>query len=198
MFEWEPQTPNQTEAAYYNHTACALSRALVFATKCFSDQEIAFDESVVAKDAFAYISSLEANVCYRGFRHQSEAVLSSMGNLFDNLDHWKVTDAGSKLYYFLAHWLKGLQPPPRCRGVIDGPPCMEQASSKDIPFCNLLHRCTSREADCARQRAPHVSFCAEHRCHADNCTAEALDGQNFCNRHLCVGCLQHTTYEKAN
>ena len=154
-------------------------------------------DKIDSRTVYSQIEAINTDILYQSFRTESLEVLSAplLCNLLGSVEHWKTGQADTRLYYLLVNWIEGINPPPRCRALINNTFCIEIALSSEVHFCNLLHKCNSRNQypACQNQRLGgdnDVKFCRRHACSSESCKLERLPEVAFCETHVCVGCLE--------
>jgi len=137
--------------------------------------------------AFDILEKLTLNAFSAEMESFSQTILNFIVGLSKGLEHWKIPHNLSPVYFYTNSWLKGKNPPPRCKAYINEVLCIQEAA-ENSSFCHLLHKCNS--TDCKNQRIlPNTPFCLEHLCQYQDCKFERFRDAKFCSKHICPACI---------
>ena len=129
-------------------------------------------KAIFKNEAFEILEQLTSNAFSYDMDRLSQIILNFIDGLSKGLEHWKIPKNLSTVYFYASSWLKGKNPPPRCKAYINELLCLEEAA-KNSSFCHLLHNCHS--TDCKNQRIlPTTPFCIGHLCQIQDCNFERL------------------------
>lgn len=186
------QDQNTNRQTCYS-TVAVLSALVAFyrLNKAMNTQENQSIENMLSEDAYLFLDH-NALSGFLGLIGKNDKILEVILGLSSGIEHWKAPL--KNLFLLLNWWLRGKNPPPRCKAFFEGSLCLEEADTKsNSPFCIALHKCTT--ISCKNER-PHVTvpFCNLHNClyqekDKNMCKNEGFKTSNFCPNHVCMGCL---------
>ena len=143
-------------------------------------------ETIFKEIAFEILKKLSLKSLGLEIETYNQSIIDLIDNLTKDLEHWKVPKNQPSVYFYINTWLKGKQPPPRCKAFINELLCFQEAD-ENSPYCKLLHNCKS--FSCKNQRIIGNLFCENHCCQIQNCKNERFKETKFCSKHICSACI---------